>query len=170
MWKPPVESSAFSYCDSQHGRDSYPSPSFSATAKANSLGFTGNSPLASISPNSMYWPNRIECVTDSFAPVNKDSGERKQGTSIGYRLFGIQLVDNSNAEQTSPVVTVSGTVGDDHPLMSLDAESDQHSEPSNVNRSEIPSVSCEPEKSCLRSPQELQSRQIRSCTKVHNSL
>lgn len=114
----------------------------------------------------MYWPNRVESVTDSFVPViNKDSGERKQSTGNGYRLFGIQLVDNSNVEETSPLAVASG-MGDDCPIVSLDAESDQNSEPSNINRSEIPSISCEPEKSCLRSPQESQSRQIRSCTKV----
>ncbi|KAJ6704611.1 AUXIN RESPONSE FACTOR 4-RELATED [Salix viminalis] len=153
MWKPSVEYSAFSYGESQRGRDPYPSPNFSTTAKANSVGFCGNSQVTSVSPNSMHWPNRVESVTDSFAPVvNKDLGERRQGTGIGYRLFGIQLIDNFNAEGTSPVVTVSGTVGNDRPVVSLEAESDQHSEP---------------EKSCLRSSQELQSRQIRSCTKVH---
>ena len=153
MWKPSVEYSAFSYGESQRGRDPYPSPNFSTTAKANSVGFCGNSQVTSVSPNSMHWPNRVESVTDSFAPVvNKDLGERRQGTGIGYRLFGIQLIDNFNAEGTSPVVTVSGTVGNDCPVVSLEAESDQHSEP---------------EKSCLRSPQELQSRQIRSCTKVN---
>ncbi|XP_061978416.1 auxin response factor 1-like [Populus nigra] len=152
MWKSPVESSALSYGDSQRGRDLYSSPNFSTTAKVNSLGFRGNGQVASVSHNSMHWPNRVESVTDSFAPVvNKDSGERRQGTGIGYKLFGIQLVENSNTEGTSPVV-VSGTVVDDHPVLSLEAESDQHSEP---------------EKSCLRSSQELQSRQIRSCTKVH---
>ncbi|OAY39602.1 auxin response factor 1 isoform X2 [Manihot esculenta] len=167
VWKPPTESPAFSYGDSQRGRDLYPSHNFSTTAKANSLGFSGNSLLSSVSPNSMYWPNRVESVTDSFVPViNKDSGERKQSTGNGYRLFGIQLVDNSNVEETSPLAVASG-MGDDCPIVSLDAESDQNSEPSNINRSEIPSISCEPEKSCLRSPQESQSRQIRSCTKVH---
>ncbi|KAH8509955.1 hypothetical protein H0E87_007750, partial [Populus deltoides] len=141
MWKSPVESSALSYGDSQRGRDLYSSPNFSTTAKVNSLGFRGNSQVASVSHNSMHWPNRVESVTDSFAPVvNKDSGERRQGTGIGYKLFGIQLVENSNTEGTSPVV-VSGMVVNDHPVLSLEAESDQHSEP---------------EKSCLRSSQELQ--------------
>ncbi|KDP42510.1 hypothetical protein JCGZ_00307 [Jatropha curcas] len=168
MWKPPAESSGFSYGDSQCGRDLHTSNNFSTVTRANSIGFSGNSPHTGFSPNSMYWPKRVESVTYSFAPaVNKDSGERRQGTGNGYRLFGIQLIDNSNAEETSPLVAASGMVGDDRPVVSLDAESDQHSEPSNVCRSEIPSVSCEPEKSCLRSPQELQSRQIRSCTKVH---
>ncbi|KAK9286045.1 hypothetical protein L1049_014424 [Liquidambar formosana] len=169
MWKSPVESpSAFSYCDPQRGRESYPSPKYSCVTKASSLGFNGNCSLPAVSSNSMYWSSRVEPVTESFSPiVNKECGEKRQGTGNGYRLFGIQLLDNSNMEETSPVVTVSGTVGDDRPVPSLDAESDQHSEPSNRNQSDNPYLSCEPEKSCLRSPQESQSRQIRSCTKVH---
>ncbi|KAF9690317.1 hypothetical protein SADUNF_Sadunf01G0182900 [Salix dunnii] len=152
-WKSVVESSALSYGDSQHGRDLYPSISFSTIDKANSLGFHGNSQVASVSHNSMYWHNQVESVTDSFASVvNKDNREMRQGTGIGYRLFGIQLVDNSNTEETSPINAMSGTMVNDHPVLSLEAESNQHSDP---------------EKSCLRSPQELQSRQIRSCTKVH---
>ncbi|KAJ9174847.1 hypothetical protein P3X46_013448 [Hevea brasiliensis] len=165
-WKPPTESPALSYGDSQCGRDLYPSHNFSTTAKANSLGFSGNSPHSSVSPSSMYWPNWVESVTDSFVPViKKDYGERRQSTGNGFRLFRIQLVDNSNAEETSSLAIESG-MGGDSPVVSLDAESDRHSEPSNVNWSEIPSVSCEPEKSSLRSPQELQSWQSSSCTKV----
>ncbi|KAJ7967936.1 Auxin response factor [Quillaja saponaria] len=71
------------------------------------------------------------------------------------------------SRNNSQVVTVSGRERDDRSVPSFDTEPDQHSEPSNVNRSNIPSVSCDAEKSCLRSPQESQSRQIRSCTKVH---
>lgn len=110
----------------------------------------------------------MENSTESFSPVAlKEFGEKRQGTANGCRLFGIQLHDNSNSnEESLPMVSLSGRVGDDGLLPSLDAESDQHSEPSNVNRSDIPSVSCDAEKSCLRSPQESQSRQIRSCTKV----
>ncbi|XP_048335314.2 auxin response factor 1 [Ziziphus jujuba] len=169
VWKSPVESpSAFSYCDPQRGRELYTSPKFSSVSKTNSLGFSGNSSLAAVSSNSMYWSNRVETVTESFSPaINKDSGERRQSTGNGCRLFGIQLLENSNIEDTSPVVTVSGTVGDIRPVPSLEAESDQLFEPSNVNRADNPSVSCDAEKSCLRSPQESQSRQIRSCTKVH---
>ncbi|XP_057976395.1 auxin response factor 1 isoform X2 [Malania oleifera] len=163
MWKPPVESpSAFSYCDSQRGQDMYPSPKFSSVTKVQSPSFSGNSSLAAISSKSMFWSNQVETVMESFSPVNKESGEKRLGTGNGCRLFGIQLLDNSTVEETSPVATVSGTVGEDQPVLSLDADSDRHSEPSY-----IPSVSCEPEKSCLRSPQESQSRQIRSCTKVH---
>ncbi|XP_059446026.1 auxin response factor 1 [Corylus avellana] len=166
VWKSPVEApSAFSYCESQRGRDFYPSSNFNSAAKGNSFSFSGNNSVTAVSSNSMYWPNRVEAVTESFSPVvNKESAEKRQGTGNGCRLFGIQLLDNSNMEETSPVVTMSRTPGDELPVQYLDTESDQHSEP---NRSDVPSVSCDAEKSCLRSPQESQSRQIRSCTKVH---
>ncbi|GAY58388.1 hypothetical protein CUMW_186640 [Citrus unshiu] len=168
MWKSHVESSAFSYCDSPQGRDLYPSPKFSTATKGNHFGLSGNKSLAAVSSNSMYWPNRAENVTESFAPVvNKESSEKRQGNGNTCRLFGIQLVDNSNVEEASPAFTMSGAMGDDRAIPCLDADSDQHSEPSNINRSDVPSVSCDAEKSCLRSPQESQSRQIRSCTKVH---
>lgn len=165
VWKSPVEApSAFSYCESQRGRDFYPSSNFNSATKGNSFGFSGNNSVTAVSSNSMYWSNRVEAVTESFSPVaNKESGEKRQGTGNGCRLFGIQLLDNSNMEETSPVVTMSRTPGDELPVQYLDAESDRNSEP---NRSDVPSVSCDAEKSCLRSPQESQSRQIRSCTKV----
>ena len=166
MWKSPVES-PYSYCDAQCG---HPSPKFSSAAKPNSVGFSANGSVAAVSSNSMYWSNRVGSVTESFAPfVNKESCERNQGTGNGCRLFGIQLLDNVNMEENSPVATVSGTGGDDRPVPSLDADFDQHSDPSNLNRSDLPSISCDPEKSCLRS-QETQSKQIRSCTKVIQSL
>lgn len=116
----------------------------------------------------MFWSNRVEAVTETFSPVmSKDSAERRQSTGNGCRLFGIQLLDNSNVEETSPTVRVSRKLGDIQPISSFDAESDRHSEPSNVNQSDhLPSGSCDAEKSSLRSPQESQSRQIRSCTKV----
>lgn len=165
MWKSPVEApSAFSYCESQRGRDFYPSSNFNSATKGNSFSFSGNNSVTAVSSNSMYWSNRVEAVTESFSPVvNKESGEKRQGTGNGCRLFGIQLLENSNMEETSPVVTMSRTPGDELPVQYLDAESDQNSEP---NRSDVPSVSYDAEKSCLRSPHESQSRQIRSCTKV----
>ena len=166
MWKSPVES-PFSYCDAQRG---HPSPKLSSAAKPNSVGFSGNGSMAAVSSNSMYWSHRVESVIESFAPVvNKESCERKQGTGNGCRLFGIQLLDNVNMEENSPLATVSGTGGDDWPVPSLDADSDHHCFPSNLNPSGLPSISCDPEKSCLRS-QESQSKQIRSCTKVIQSL
>ncbi|THG04516.1 hypothetical protein TEA_010707 [Camellia sinensis var. sinensis] len=166
MWKTPAESpSAFSYCESQRGRDHYPSPKFSS---ANPHGFSENSSLTPVSSKPMYWSNQAETMTESFVPVvNKESSEKRQGTSNGYRLFGIELLDNCTMEETLPVITVPGALAENQPVPSLDVESDRHSEPSNIYRSDIPSISCEPEKSCLISPQESQSRQVRSCTKVH---
>lgn len=163
VWKSPVDSPPFSYRDPQHGRDLYASPKFNSTATS-FFCFGGNN---SASNKSTYWSTRMENSTETFSPIAlKESGEKRQGTGNGCRLFGIQLLENSNAEESLPTVTLSGRLGDDQSIPSLDAESDQHSEPSNVNRSDIPSVSCDAEKSCLRSPQESQSRQIRSCTKV----
>lgn len=101
---------------------------------------------------------------DSIA--HKESSEKKQGAGNGCRLFGIQLLENSNVEESMLPVTLSGRVGDDRSGRYVEAESDQHSEPSNVNRADVPSVSCDAEKSCLQSPPEALSRQIRSCTKV----
>ena len=163
MWKSPVESpQGFSYSDTHRGRDLYQSPKFSTITKVNSFGFSGNSSPAAVSSNSVYRPNRMETATESFAPaINKESGEKRRDTGNGCRLFGFQLLDRSTVEETSLVLTL----GEDQSVPSLDVESDQHSEPSNINRSDIPS-SCEPDKWPLRSPQESQSRQIRSCTKV----
>ncbi|KAI4298904.1 hypothetical protein L6164_032417 [Bauhinia variegata] len=163
-WKAPVESPPFSYRDPQHGQDLYSSPKFNSTATS-FLGFGGNGSLGTGSNNSTYWSNRLENPTESLAP--KESGEKRQATGNGCRLFGIQLLENSNIEESVPTVTFSGRMADDGPVPSLDVESDQHSEPSNVNRSDVPSVNCDAEKSCPRSPQESQSGQIRSCTKIH---
>ncbi|KAI3993235.1 hypothetical protein MKX01_009978 [Papaver californicum] len=170
MWKSPVESpSNFSHSEQQRGREMYQSPNtnppFSPLVKANSCGFNGNSQLA-LSSNSIYWSNETETPRDSFISVpSKESVEKRQETSNGYRLFGIQLVNNTNVEENSPVVASLGGLGEDQP--SLDAESDRQSQPSNANRGDVPALSSDPEKSCLRSPQEMQSRQTRSCTKVH---
>lgn len=152
MWKSPVESTSFSYCDPQHGRGLYPSPKFNPSATI--LGFSGNGFVGPPSNKSIYWSNRVQNFLESMSDtVPKETGEKRQDTGNGCRLFGIQLLENSNAEECLQTVTLSGRLGDDRFVPSLDAESDQ------------PSVSCDAEKSCL-SPQELQSRQIRSCTKV----
>ncbi|XP_038684253.1 auxin response factor 1 [Tripterygium wilfordii] len=167
MWKSPVESPAFSYSGSQHGHMVNSSPKYAFATMPNSFGLNTNCSLAAVSPNSTYWSNREESAKMFSPAVNKDPGDRRQVSGNGCRLFGIQLVDHSNIEEISPFTTLSGTVGDVQPVVSLYADSDQHSEPSNVNHLDIPSAICDPEKSCLRSPQEKQSRQIRSCTKVH---
>lgn len=146
MWKTPVDRverpSAFQYSDSQRVHDIYPSNNVSSF---------------------IHWSNLREAVTESFA--DKESGERRQ--TNGYRLFGIELLEqHSTVDETSSPVAMSRAVADERPIFPLDAESDWRSEPSNVNRSDIPSASCDPEKSSIRS-QELHTRQIRSCTKVH---
>ncbi|XP_031380198.1 auxin response factor 1 isoform X2 [Punica granatum] len=160
-WKSPI--------DSPLGRDLYPSPKFSSTTQGSSLGCAGNGSLTTVASGSIYWPKHAETISESFTPLNsnRESGEKRQSTGSGCRLFGIQLRDATNLEENSPAVVTHGTAGDDRPIPPGDADSDQYSEPSNLNRSNIPSMSCDPDKSCLKSSQESHSRTIRSCTKVH---
>ncbi|KAJ0960813.1 hypothetical protein J5N97_001314 [Dioscorea zingiberensis] len=174
-WKSPAEATqTFSFSGMHNlGRDMYhpssPTSLFSSAPTAGSIAFSGNTTPSTITGNPVYWPIRTEAQDESFsASVSKEHNERKQDTgNNGYRLFGIQLVESCTVEETSPVATVSACVEEDQPAASQDLDSDQHSLPSNLNRSEAPAVSSEHEKSCLRSPQETQSRQLRSCTKVH---
>ncbi|KAI9107347.1 hypothetical protein K1719_021735 [Acacia pycnantha] len=164
VWKSANKTPPFSYGDPQHARDLYSSSKFNPTA-TNFLGIGGNSPMGAVSNNATCWSNRAENTLESITP--KESSEKRQGTGNGCRLFGIQLLENSNAEESMLPVTLSGRVGDDRSARYVDAESDRHSDPSNVNHADVPSVSCDAEKSCLQSPPEALSRQIRSCTKVH---
>nr|GMD04930.1 auxin response factor 1 [Ipomoea batatas] len=157
-WKSPVDSpSSFTYCDTSRGTDLFPSPKLSSGSKVNNLAYSENGSLPPVSSRSMCCSNQPE--TDSTAPVS----EKKQAN--GYRLFGIQLMDHSTVRDTS--LTAPQPMVEDCPVLCLDSESDQHSEPSNPTRSEVPELSFEHEKSSLRSPNESHSKQIRSCTKVH---
>ncbi|XP_076952094.1 auxin response factor 1-like isoform X1 [Bidens hawaiensis] len=126
MWKPPADRpSDFQYCDQQRANDMCLS-------------------------KGIHWSNLRESVTDSFEPIaDKESGEKRP--TNGYRLFGIELVEHSTVDETSPVAV-------SRPVFPLDTESDW--------RSDIPSASCDLEKMSVRS-QELHTRQTRSCTKVH---
>ncbi|KAJ6844706.1 auxin response factor 7-like [Iris pallida] len=194
MWKPPTEvAQTFSFSGLQRGRESYPffNPSSlfssSSSSKPVSVPFSGStcsSPIPS-SPTSVgfnrstgpsarpitpaCWP-RAEPQNESFsASINRDPPGRKQEASNGNGcwLFGIQLVESSlRVEETSKPVATS-TAGEDQPVPSLDADSEQQSQPWHADHSDAPAVSSDPEKSCLRSPQETQCRQLRSCTKVH---
>ncbi|XP_077231765.1 auxin response factor 1-like [Tasmannia lanceolata] len=170
LWKSPDSApSHFSYSGIQRGREMYPSPTstlFSPVSKVGSFAFNGNNSPAAVSSNTICWSNRAGAPAEVFTgSINREPGERRQETGGGgYRLFGIDLVDNSTVDEMMPV---TGGVGDDHLIPSLDVDSDRQSQPSNTNRTDLPAVSSEPEKSCLRSPQEMQSRQTRSCTKVH---
>ncbi|CAH9130762.1 unnamed protein product [Cuscuta epithymum] len=148
-WKPPSDSpSSFSYCETSRGTDHFP-PS-GKLACGSRAGETGSN-------KPMQCSSHLE--TDYIAPVS----EKKQ--SNGYRLFGIELMDHTTIGET--FVSAPRTMTEDCPTLCLDAESDQHSERSNPSRSEAPEISFVHEKSPLRSPHESQSKQTRSCTKVH---
>lgn len=164
MWKSPVDRpAAFQYGDPQRARDSYPSNNGSAINGV-SHGYSENGSLPPASTTSIHWSNFREAVTESFEPlIDKEGGGKRQ--TNGYRLFGIELLDPSTVEETSPMI-LSRAVADERPICPLDTESEWRSEPSNMYRSDIPTASCDPEKSSIRSP-ELHARQIRSCTKVH---
>ncbi|PKA54558.1 Auxin response factor 1 [Apostasia shenzhenica] len=144
-----------------------PTSLFAPSPKPCSIGFNGNSgPQAANNP-STYWPIRSQHQSEPLLPSAINAGhpsEKKQEASCGYRLFGIQLVEPSTVIEEAPLpIAVNVGIQDDHP----EADSDFHSQPSNINHSGAAALSSEPEKSCLRSPQESQSRQTRSCTKVH---
>lgn len=173
MWGTPVEApSNVTYSGLQRGGDMYPSSNssslFSSVRKPIALGFSGHSCAPAVSSNQLYWSNRAESPIEPFnLTTDREPSEVRKESNSGYRLFGIELVDNSNVEGL-PIVpaSVSGVVQDEL-VPPLDADYDRLSQPSNINQSDNATVSSDPEKSCLRSPQEMQSRQTRSCTKVH---
>lgn len=165
MWKPPAEQPPTfgGYSDSPRGPDLFLSPKFSSNTKDSSISYTDNGPMSLASSKSMHWSKQAEAGKGSFASLlSKDTGETRQGN--GYRLFGIELLDH-NTEKSSPMV-VSGAAVEDQSIPSLDAESDQQSVPSDVDLLDHPTICCDPEKSCLRTPQESHIKQTRSCTKV----
>uniref|UniRef100_A0A0D9VH38 Auxin response factor n=1 Tax=Leersia perrieri TaxID=77586 RepID=A0A0D9VH38_9ORYZ len=134
---------------------SSPNPIFSTPLN---VGFNTKNEPSALTNKHFYWPMR-ETRADSYsASINKVPSEKKQEpSSAGCRLFGIEI--SSAVEATSPVPAVS-VVGQEQPAASVDAESDQLSQPSQANKSDAPAASSEP------SPHETQSRQVRSCTKV----
>ncbi|XP_021720523.1 auxin response factor 1-like [Chenopodium quinoa] len=146
IWKSPVESSAVACAEVDCTRGQ-----FSSVTKAGSVGFTANSSLPVLSSHSIYWSHRAENASESLGSVvNKESGEKRKSSGAGCRLFGIQLFDHSNLDETST------RGGEDQPVPSLEAESDR----SNVNQPDVPSLSCDPDKISLN-------KQSRTCTKVH---
>ncbi|CAE5962628.1 unnamed protein product [Arabidopsis arenosa] len=142
-------------------------PLFSPPAKAATFGHGGNKSFG-VSIGSAFWPSNADSAAESFASAfNNESTEKKQTNGNVCRLFGFELVENVNVDECFSAASVSGAVAVDQPVPSNEFDSGQQSEPLNINQSDIPSGSGDPEKSSLRSPQESQSRQIRSCTKVH---
>ncbi|CAL9238187.1 unnamed protein product [Arabidopsis halleri] len=142
-------------------------PLFSPPAKAATFGHGGNKSFG-VSIGSAFWPSHADSAAESFASAfNNESTEKKQTNGNVCRLFGFELVENVNVDECFSAASVSGAVAVDQPVPSNEFDSGQQSEPLNINQSDIPSGSGDPENSSLRSPQESQSRQIRSCTKVH---
>ncbi|KAG6406359.1 hypothetical protein SASPL_133959 [Salvia splendens] len=158
IWKSPVDSpSAFACSDPSRGQDTFQLPKISDGTKISGINFSKN--LVPVSSKSVYQPNQVETAAESFTPPS----EKRQAN--GCRLFGIELLDHSSIEATSPAIQSETAIEDSH--VPLYADYDQHSEPSDRNPSHAPSASCDPDKSCLRSPHDAHNRQIRSCTKVH---
>ncbi|KAL1831700.1 hypothetical protein ACET3Z_001351 [Daucus carota] len=161
LWKAPADRpSAVGYCDPSRGQDLFSSPKFSSGTNSSSISHCDNDSFHLPTSKSMFWS---EGAIESISPVvSKGTVEKRPGN--GYRLFGIDLVDPSTVEDTPMIV--SGAVVDDLSL-TLQVDSDLHSEPYDADQSDLPSVSCKPEKSSLQPQHELHSRHIRSCTKVH---
>ncbi|GAB4847441.1 Arf GTPase arf1 [Ancistrocladus abbreviatus] len=168
MWKPPAETPSALYSEVHHAQDRYPSQKISPATKVNSPGFSQNSCLSMVPSQSLFRSSRVDSLPGSFGSVvSKESGEKRQGSRTGCRLFGIQLVDHCALGEASEGVIMSGSVKEEQPLPSMEAESDSHCELPNINQSDIPSVNCEPENPSQQSPQEPPSKQTRTCTKVH---
>lgn len=160
----------FSFSGPQRGEEPYssykPACIFSSASQSGSIGFNASNAPSTAINSRLCWPIMTETQSDTFsASINREPCDRKQETSKGCRLFGIQLIESSGMGEMSPVPTISG-VGVDQPAISLEVDSDLQSRPSNIERSDAPADNSEPEKLCLRSSWETQSRQPRSCTKV----
>ncbi|KAF7009296.1 hypothetical protein CFC21_023851 [Triticum aestivum] len=145
LWKSPAEpSQTLSFSEPQQARGLFTNSRFSSSSN--------------VAFNQFYWPAR-ESREDSYAgSTNKVTVERKlEPTAGGCRLFGIEI--RSAVEETQPVLTVSGD-GYDQTAASVDVDSGELSQPSNINNSGAQAASSE------RALLETQSRQVRSCTKV----
>ncbi|KAH9603111.1 hypothetical protein KSS87_002685 [Heliosperma pusillum] len=158
IWKSPAESPSIECSEAERARDQ-----LSSLGRAGSLGFTTNNPLPSASGQPIYWSNRTDNISKSFGSANnKEAGEKKRNSGAGCRLFGIQLIDHSNLNETCGGATFPEKIIEEHPVLSLEAESDR----SNINQLNVPSLSGDPDKSSQRSPPESQSKQSRTCTKA----
>lgn len=142
---------------------------FSPPAKTATFSHGGNKSFGGVSIGSAFWSSHADNAAESFASAfnNESTTEKKQTNGNVCRLFGFELVENVNVDECFSAASVSGAVAVDQPVPSNEFDSGQQSEPLNIiKQSNIPSGSGDPEKSSLMSPQESQSRQIRSCTKV----
>ncbi|CAN6273078.1 unnamed protein product [Urochloa humidicola] len=157
FWKSAAEpSQAFSFSGLQRTQELYHSNPNSIFSSPLNVGFNSKNERSTPTNNHLYWPIRDTRTESYSASINKPPPERKQESAVvGCRLFGIEI---GNA--VSPVVTVASVGQDQPPAVSVDVESDQLSQPSHANKTDVPAASSE------RSPHETESRQVRSCTKV----
>ncbi|KAG6490959.1 auxin response factor 7-like isoform X1 [Zingiber officinale] len=143
---------------------SCPIPLFTSAPKHGSAEpIANNGPSAA---NSSIYRSIVGNQINSLPSSDDEHSERKQETRTGCRLFGVQLVESCVVEEIA-VPTAISSVREEQPVTSLDGGLDQQSQLPKFNRSNVPVLISEPEKSCLRSTQESQNRQSRSCTKVH---
>lgn len=163
-WKPPsdaVKNFTFSQRNREPCSFSPPALLFSPNSKPSSVGFGHNSNtiLSPVSSNSMYYQTRLDYNNESFSPKKK----QESNNGSGCRLFGFQLIESSNTvkEATTPKAAPPQIEEDHNEIV-------QESQPSNnANQFDAPTISNMPENLSLRSSHETQSRQTRSCTKVH---
>ncbi|XP_072970415.1 auxin response factor 7-like [Typha angustifolia] len=165
LWKSPSESSqTLSFSGLQRVHDLHPSSSpsfpFSSTSRPGLFVAHAKNEPSTFASSHLYWSLGDSQVDSPSASVMKEPRERKQESGAGCRLFGIQLVESSAIEETSPVATISCAARNEQPANSFDVDSSCQSQPSNI-KSDAPAVSSE------QSPHETHCRQVRSCTKVH---
>ncbi|XP_062223079.1 auxin response factor 7-like [Phragmites australis] len=157
LWKSPAEpTQAFSFSGLQRTQELYHSNPNAIFSSPMNVGFNPKNEYSTPINNHFYWPMRDTRADSYSATINKVPSERKQEpATAGCRLFGIEI-----SSVLSPVVTVASVGQDQPPAASVDAESDQLSQPSHANKTDVPAASSE------RSHHETESRQVRSCTKV----
>ncbi|KAG6527953.1 auxin response factor 7-like [Zingiber officinale] len=172
-WKSPSQTAQmFSFSASQSVLElhspSQPISLFASPSNPNSVGLleTKNSP-STVTNSRMCWSVRPETQSDALsASGNKESCDRRHETSKGCRIFGIQLNEGCGIEETSPVPTITrvGLIRTDQPMTYLEVVDSERQSQQSADRSDTPAITSEPDMSCLR---EMQTRQPRSCTKVH---
>lgn len=141
-------------------------PLFPPPAQTATFGLGGKQSFIGASSSSALWPNRVDSGAGPFASAfEKFSTEKKQANGHGCRLFGIELVEKNSAPKCFSPVTVSGAAAVDQLVQSNEIDSNHQNEPI-INQSDIPMGIDDPEKSSPMFPQDSQSKQIRSCTKV----
>ncbi|XP_020585675.1 auxin response factor 7-like isoform X2 [Phalaenopsis equestris] len=172
-WKSQSEANqSLPFSGLQRGHESFSLPYSSLVhppPKLGSVAINSNVGQPAADRPTVYWPTRPETQSESFSTTSMNvlqSNEKTQEASGGIMLFGIQLIEMSTvAEDTSSMAAITDVVRDANDHLGVDFE--HHSRPSNLNQSDGTELSTEPENSCLRSSQESQSKQTRSCTKVH---